>query len=140
MTIVKSKSTYSSKAELLGLSDNKKIKGGDKEVLHKPKLALHLVVPQFVQAIAQVLTKGGMKYSPHNWEKGISYEVVYGALQRHLHAWYTGEENDSEWGYSHLAHAGCCLMFLFWYQFSGKYKKFDDRAFKLDSRALTKVD
>lgn len=102
-----------------------------KESLTTPKDAHHLVVPQFVTGIAKVLSYGAKKYAAHNWERGLSWEEVYGALQRHLHAWYAGQENDSETKLSHLLHAGCCLMFLFWYTINPKYKQFDDRAFKL---------
>jgi hypothetical protein len=38
----------------------------------------------------------------------------FGALMRHMTAWYDGEKKDPESGKSHLAHAGCCLLFLMW--------------------------
>ena len=69
--------------------------------------------------IARVLTFGAKKYSSRNWEKGFDYSRTYGALQRHLHAWYKGEDSDPETGLSHLAHAGCCLMFLLEFEHSG---------------------
>ena len=47
-----------------------------------------------------------------NWSNGIAYSRLYGALQRHMTAWYTGQELDPETGKSHLWHAGCCIMFL----------------------------
>jgi hypothetical protein len=34
-------------------------------------------------------------------------------MQRHLWAWKEGEQNDPESGKNHLAHALCCLMFLY---------------------------
>jgi hypothetical protein len=33
-----------------------------------------------------------------------------------MFAWWRGEDTDPETGLSHLAHAGCCLMFLMEYQ------------------------
>lgn len=82
--------------------------------------------------ITKVLTKGAQKYSGRNWEKGMSYSRVYAALQRHLTSWYQlREENDPEWGLSHLAHAGCCVVFLLALRMrvlaGGKVDRFDDR-------------
>lgn len=78
--------------------------------------------------VAEVLTFGAKKYAAHNWRKGIAYSRVYAALQRHLTAWNEGQELDPESGLSHLAHAGCCLMFLLEYSSKQeKYQKFDDR-------------
>jgi hypothetical protein len=34
-------------------------------------------------------------------------------MQRHIWAWKEGEQNDPETGRHHLAHAMCCLMFLY---------------------------
>lgn len=110
------------------------LKAAQKENLTKQeKPAYHLLVPQFTTAIAKVLTNGAKKYAPHNWEKGLPWSEVYRALQGHLTDWYEGKEKDHEWQFSHLAHAGCCLMFLFFYAvvLPSKYKKFDDRTFKV---------
>jgi hypothetical protein len=62
--------------------------------------------------LARVLTFGAKKYAAHNWRKGIVYSRLFDALQRHLWAWWSGEEIDPESGESHLDHAACCLMFL----------------------------
>ncbi len=35
---------------------------------------------------------------------------------RHIFAWWGGEDKDPETGFSHLAHAGCCLLFLMEFQ------------------------
>lgn len=81
-----------------------------------------------LEETAKVLTYGAEKYEVYNWAKGIKYSRVYGALLRHLWAWWRREENDAETGLNHLAHAMCCLMFLLHY--SGKrrkYRSFDDR-------------
>lgn len=65
-----------------------------------------------LERIAQIFTFGAKKYSEWNWSKGISYSRIYGALLRHLFAWYKGEKSDPESGQSHLYHAGCCIMML----------------------------
>ena len=76
------------------------------------KVMMQLLPPEALFGTARVLTYGAKKYAPRNWEKGIEYSRVYGALQRHLWAWWNGEINDPESGLPHLDHAGCCLMFL----------------------------
>jgi hypothetical protein len=50
---------------------------------------------------------------------------VYGALMRHMWAWWSGEATDKETGKSHLWHAGCCIIFLITYEARGIGK--DDR-------------
>ena len=51
-----------------------------------------------------------------NWEQGMDWSRVYGALQRHLNAWWGGEHTDPETGKSHLWHANCCMAFLTTYE------------------------
>ena len=60
----------------------------------------------------KVLTYGAKKYAPRNWEKGFEWSRAYGALLRHLFAFWQGEELDPETGIHHLAHAHCELIFL----------------------------
>lgn len=70
--------------------------------------------------VVLVLAFGAKKYAARNWEKGLSYSRVYGALQRHLVSWWQfGENTDPETGLSHLAHAMCCIMFLLAYVVRG---------------------
>jgi hypothetical protein len=84
-----------------------------------------LISPEMIQGISTVLGYGAKKYAARNWEKGMSWGRVFGALMRHLWAWWAGEGKDKETGYSHLWHAGCCLMFLIAYEERGVGK--DDR-------------
>ena len=63
--------------------------------------------------IVDVLTFGAAKYGANNWQLVEDHEARYvAALQRHLTAWRLGETCDPESGLHHLAHAGCCLLFL----------------------------
>ncbi len=71
-----------------------------------------LIPAEFLDSIARVLAYGAKKYSDRNWEKGFNYGRPYAALQRHLWAWWGGEDSDPETGESHLAHAACCLAML----------------------------
>lgn len=76
------------------------------------KVKMGLISSRFLMGLARVLTLGAGKYAAHNWRKGMATSRYYDALQRHLVAWNDGEDNDPEWGKSHLYHAACCLMFL----------------------------
>jgi hypothetical protein len=91
----------------------------------KGKRRLELIHPYFNDALSEVMTMGAEKYGDWNWYKGMDWSRVYGALQRHLNAWYQGAKKDQESGKSHLWHAACCLMFLIVYEAKGIGK--DDR-------------
>lgn len=93
------------------------------------KLRYDLVPPEAMADFVRVLTYGAKKYADRNWEKGIHYSRVYAALQRHLHAFWAGEDTDPESGLPHLAHAACCVMFLATYA-ARQMKGFDDRPVK----------
>ena len=65
------------------------------------------------EAIVRVLMFGARKYAPNNWKKVPDAKRRYfNATIRHMTAWIEGEENDPETGLPHLAHAGCCVLFL----------------------------
>lgn len=85
----------------------------------KPRM--DLIPPEMLEEVAKVLTFGANKYSDRNWEKGLEWGRVYGALQRHLTAWWgnVNEGIDEETGLSHLSHALCCISFLVAYEARG---------------------
>lgn len=80
------------------------------------KLPYELLAPEMLEDVSRVLQFGAAKYAPRNWEKGMAWGRVFGAAMRHLWAWWRGEEKDPETGFSHLAHAACCVMFLLAYE------------------------
>lgn len=89
-------------------------------------------------ATCRGLTYGVTKYAAWNWAKGLQYSRVFGALLRHLFAWYGGQERDAESGLSHLDHAGCCLMFLqHYHEKPAMYQRFDDRPITADGLVRT---
>jgi hypothetical protein len=78
------------------------------------KLEYGLLPPHALREVVKVLTFGAQKYERDNWQKvSDSKRRYFDALQRHVWAWKEGEQNDPESGIHHLAHAMCCLMFLF---------------------------
>lgn len=84
--------------------------GGAKDDGGKVRVELLPVGP--LNDIAEILTFGANKYDDHNWRKGFKWSRLIGALLRHVFAWVGGQDKDPETGKSHLAHAGCCLLFL----------------------------
>ena len=68
-----------------------------------------------MQEVVEVLTKGSEKYADNNWKFVEGGRVrYYDAMQRHIFAWWNGEQLDPETGKSHLAHAMCNALFLMW--------------------------
>jgi hypothetical protein len=74
---------------------------------------------------ARVYAMGAAKYERENWRKGYEYHLSYDALQRHLMAFWGGEDNDPESGLPHLAHAAFHVNTLIVNLFS--HPEFDDR-------------
>lgn len=79
------------------------------------KVPLELLPVEALTEIAKVLAFGAEKYGRHNWRKGMAWSRLVGAILRHLFAWVQGENKDPESGLSHLAHAGCDILFLLTY-------------------------
>lgn len=67
----------------------------------------------FLEEVSDVMTFGAKKYDDYNWQK--CYEArLFAAMMRHIRAHDKGETIDPESGKTHLAHACCGLMFLYW--------------------------
>jgi len=104
--------------------DGQILKTGEKKDEGKPRW--ELVPYDAVGGVVEILTLGAKKYAARNWENGIAYGRVFGAIQRHLTAWWQGQDTDAESGKSHLDHAMCELMFLSAYEKRGM-TELDDR-------------
>ena len=91
--------------------------GGHKDDGEKNRL--DLIPPEMVFAIGDILTFGARKYRERNWEHGMKWSRPFGALLRHLFAWWRGDRADPETGRSHLWHAACMLTFLITYEERG---------------------
>ena len=110
------------------------LKGGHKDDMGKAPF--HLIPPEFLFALATILEFGAKKYAERNWEKGISYSRLFSALMRHMWAWWGGKNPtsqnfalgtfDEETKYSHLWHAGFCIMALATFEERGRMD-LDDR-------------
>ena len=68
-----------------------------------------------IKQIVAVLEFGAAKYGADNWQRvPEARQRYFDATMRHLLAWWDGERLDAESGLPHLAHAGCCILFLLW--------------------------
>lgn len=77
------------------------------------KLDYTLIPWDGLEEIVKVLEFGAKKYARDNWQHVEGGHHRYQAAAfRHLIAYNKGEMVDPETGLSHLAHAGCCLLFL----------------------------
>jgi len=97
--------------------------------LDNGKVRMDLLPPELLFAVSEILTFGAEKYSDRNWELGMKWGRVFGAMMRHMWAWWGGKNPttrsflfgsyDNETECSHLWHAGCCLAFLIAYEERG---------------------
>lgn len=75
------------------------------------KTPYHLSPLKAEEAVAKVFAFGAKKYGDYNYKSGFSYSRLYNAAQRHLRAFWQGEDID-ESGEPHLAHAAASIMML----------------------------
>lgn len=98
-----------------------------------PKRAFGVRKPsaQFIPPVAlieesAVMALGAAKYGAFNWQDDpVDATTYYSAALRHLMQWFSGEDDDTESGASHLAHVRACMAILLDAQASGKL--IDDR-------------
>ena len=84
-----------------------------------------LIPAEPLTALAKIYTMGFEKYGARNWEMGIEWSRIFGAVQRHLWAFWNGEDIDPESGLPHVAHAawGCFALI----EFMHTHTELDDR-------------
>ena len=99
-----------------------KMKTGNKLDQGKlPYTALTRSLALPLHEIVKVLDFGIKKYSKDNWLIVPNAKERYeDALDRHLASWRMGETKDTETNLHHLAHAGCCLLFVLYFELTGK--------------------
>jgi hypothetical protein len=78
------------------------------------KVPLHLVPPSAAHYLALAFADGARKYGPYNWRDAkVSASVYYGAMRRHMDAWWDGEDMSRDALVHHLAHVmACCAILL----------------------------
>lgn len=66
-----------------------------------------------------ILGMGANKYAARNWEKGLDYSAIVGAIGRHMALWASGQRVDTESGLSHMAHVACMSLFAVAHELRG---------------------
>ena len=91
------------------------------------KVRMDLLPPRALIEVAKTYTYGAGKYADFNWQNGIAWSRIYAAAQRHLHAFWMGEDLDPESCLYHLAHAVFnCLTLIEYYR---THPELDDRMY-----------
>lgn len=90
------------------------------------KVRTELIPYDALWEVAKVLTSGAVEYGDRNWEKGIKYSRIFGAMTRHAFQWFFQRNRDSKSGHSHMAHAVTNGLFLLAYEVR-QMKQFDNR-------------
>lgn len=94
-----------------------------------------------VEEIAKVLEFGAKKYAAWNFTKngGMQHTRIINSCLRHIFAYMRGQDLDPESGLSHLAHAGCNILFLLYYKRYPQIFTKDDRNIQTVEPSATKV-
>lgn len=79
------------------------------------KTRYDLIPADGLEALANVYTKGAVKYADRNWEKGMAWHRVFGSLMRHAWKFWRGESHDPETGCHHMAMVAWNALALFCY-------------------------
>jgi len=91
----------------------------------KGKLRYDLIPPAPLEELVAVYTMGAEKYDDRNWEKGMKWGRIFGALMRHAWRFWAGDEKDHESGLHPLAHAAWCCFTLM--EYARTHRELDDR-------------
>ena len=77
-----------------------------KDAVGSSKVPMHLWPKTATVMGAMGLLEGALKYGRSNWRAvGIRASIYYDAIDRHMSAWFEGEDTDPDSGLPHLAHA-----------------------------------
>lgn len=81
-----------------------------KDLIGIKKPRIHLVPPASIVYQALGMQNGAEKYGPYNWRDNKVIASIYvDATQRHLLAWFDGEDIASDSKVPHLAHSIACI-------------------------------
>lgn len=87
-------------------------RSGEGVKLDEGKLRYDLVPQYPLEQLAKLYTEGAKKYDDENWRKGMEWNRIYAAIQRHLAEWRKGVSLDPETGVPHVIAAawGCFAL------------------------------
>lgn len=82
-----------------------------KDSLGIRKVPLHAVPTKPLFELGLAMMEGGRKYGSHNYRSiGVRMSTYYDAAQRHLTAWWEGEDIDPDSGIHHIIKAMASLL------------------------------
>jgi hypothetical protein len=112
-----------------------KINNGETNMKYdNDKTQFALIPPEALEEIGRVLTFGSSKYGPNDWRHDgdcTEWSRTYSSIQRHLNAFWSGEDLDPETGLNHLSHAATQIIILMMHQKDGN-THMDDRYVPLE--------
>lgn len=93
-------------------TDRKKLKWDE------GKLKFRLILPEFEEVMAEILTKGEINHpavdGQPSWQH-VEPEAYIDALKRHVNKAQRGEKYDPDMNTNHWAHVAVNAMFLYWF-------------------------
>ena len=100
------------------------------------KLARYDLIPtEPLKELAEHYGKGAEKYEKvngvDNWRNGYDWSLSYAALNRHLGAFWSGEDIDEETGSYHLVAVAWHAFTMLYFLMNERYEQFDDRQDKI---------
>lgn len=93
---------------------------------------LHCIPWEALEELGKVFAFGAQKYEDYNMRKGYPWSLSFDALQRHLWAFWSGEDLDPESGLPHIAHVTWHALTLGLFSSKERYNQFDDRPWVTD--------
>lgn len=76
-----------------------------KDAIGSDKVPMHLWPKTATVLGVMGLLDGALKYGRSNWRAvGVRASIYYDAIDRHMSAWFEGEDIDPDSGLPHLAH------------------------------------
>lgn len=106
-----------------------------KDAIGSDKVPMHLWPKTATILGTMGLLDGALKYGRSNWRAvGIRASIYYDAIDRHMSAWFEGEDIDPDSGLPHLAHALASLAIIVDAIAAGRFR--DDRMIRGGYRSL----
>ena len=77
------------------------------------KVPTHVIPSNVTSELGLALLEGALKYGSFNWRvAGVRVSTYVDAVNRHISAFFNGEDIDPESGISHVTKAIACLVVL----------------------------
>jgi len=94
-------------------SDSAKKPTNPKDALGSGRVPMSLFPDTVVALGSMAFLEGALKYGRYNWrDAGVRASIYSDALDRHMSAWWNGEDVDLDSGLDHLVKALACVAIL----------------------------